>query len=96
MARVIRLAVGVQLGPAIAQLRAMNGLTRQALADALTATTNRSAHAWYLSLWRWETGTHQPDLSSVAPVLAELGYELALVPVLEQSAGDLTPDRRPA
>lgn len=76
----IRIADPTKLGPALGDLRAINGLSRRRLARIIAAATGRSETSVNSQLWGWDNAIHQPDLASIPIVLDALGYDLALIP----------------
>jgi hypothetical protein len=76
----IRITDPARVGAALADLRTKLGITRRQLARDLAARTGRSFSSWNSQLWSWEV-VRSPNPASVAPVLAELGWQLALVPL---------------
>lgn len=74
----IRLKDPTQIGPALGEIRKGRGMTRRELArrierDGVVLSAD-------MALWRWETGANVPNLASLAVLLDELGFDLALVP----------------
>jgi transcriptional regulator with XRE-family HTH domain len=88
----IRVADPALLGPALAQIRNLLGISRYALARQIAEAKGRSLQACINQLAEWDHGVNSPNVKSLGPVLDALGYDLALVP----RAGALTPDRRTA
>jgi transcriptional regulator with XRE-family HTH domain len=76
----IHVADPAKLGPALAQIRNLLGISRYALAREIAATTGRSTQSCVNQLAEWDNGTATPNARSLAPVLNALGYDLALVP----------------
>ena len=76
----IRISDPAKLGQTLGTLRATEGWTRVGLARDMAGGTGRAYESLRLSLWRWDTGKAQPDLTSLRPYLAALGYDLALIP----------------
>lgn len=76
----IRLTDPTAIGPALGEIRGLHGTTRRQLARAIAARTGRSQTSVNAQLWTWDSGRTAPDLASVAVVLDELGYDLALIP----------------
>jgi len=68
-----------RMGTVIADLRAMNLLTQRELCQAVGMQQAR--------LSEWETGKACPSLPHLIPALAELGFELALVPAGSRRTG---------
>jgi transcriptional regulator with XRE-family HTH domain len=76
----IRIGDPARIGTAVEAIRTMLGLSRRDLARALATRTGRSPEAWNSQLWSWERD-RSPNPASLSPVLAELGYQLAIVPI---------------
>lgn len=75
----IRISDPTRLGQILGTLRVTEGWGRRQLARHL-AEARGTEGTWNLSLWRWDTGKGQPSLDGLAPYLAALGYDLALIP----------------
>lgn len=80
MTGIIRIANPTKIGPALGDLRAINGFSRRRLARLIAAQTGRSETSVNSQLWGWDNEIHQPDLASIPIVLDALGYDLALIP----------------
>lgn len=89
----IRITDPAKIGPALAQIRNLLGISRYELARQMAAITGRSHQATVNQLLEWDNGTNIPNARSLGPILDVLGYDLALVP---KPDGVLTPDRRVA
>ncbi len=76
----IRLTDPAAIGPALAQVRAMLGISRRQLARTIAAKTGRGEASVNGQIWTWDVGRSHPDLTSLPLVLEELGYDLALIP----------------
>jgi hypothetical protein len=76
----IRVADPAKLGPALAQIRNLLGISRYALAVEIAAARGRSVQGVVNQLLEWDNGTNAPNVRSLAPVLDALGYDLALIP----------------
>jgi hypothetical protein len=81
----IRLPDPAKLGAAILILRERHaggaGISRRALARKVALATGQPVNTVDSQLGRYEGGKVQrPDLPNVGPILAELGYDLALIP----------------
>lgn len=85
----IRVHDPARLGHAIAQLRRRHGLTRMDLARRIAATSGRRPGTVGSQLHNWERLIKAPTVSSLAPVLAALGYDLALIPREKPVVSDL-------
>jgi transcriptional regulator with XRE-family HTH domain len=77
---VIRIANPDAIGPALRDLRTLYRLTQVQLATDAGVCNSQISH--------WERGERHPDLVSLARVIAALGYDLALVPVIETAPAD--------
>jgi transcriptional regulator with XRE-family HTH domain len=78
---VIRLANPVHVGDLVARLRHQRGLSRTQVATTAAETTGQTIDAVTVQLSRWERGlVRTPDFGTLLPVLAALGYDLALIP----------------
>lgn len=86
----IRIDDPSQVGPAVEALRTMLGLPRRELARAIARRTGRMPDSVNTQLWQWERGG-SPNPASLGPALAELGWQLALVPVIE-TAPEVAPE----
>lgn len=76
----IRVADPDNLGIALRDIRRLLGMTRRDLARAIVAATGRHEAGVYRQLQEWDSGMHSPTVRSLAPCLAALGYDLALIP----------------
>jgi transcriptional regulator with XRE-family HTH domain len=76
----IRVADPAKLGPALAQIRNLLGISRYALARQIAEAKGRSLQACINQLAEWDHGVNSPNVKSLGPVLAALGYDLALIP----------------
>jgi transcriptional regulator with XRE-family HTH domain len=74
----IRIADPCRIGATLGQVRKDRGMTRRELARRIERTG--AVMSADVALWRWETGTNVPSLASLAVLLDELGYDLALIP----------------
>ncbi|GIE30150.1 hypothetical protein Ait01nite_031950 [Actinoplanes italicus] len=77
----IRIDDPAGLGAALGQVRAQLQIGRRELARSIAEATGRDASAVNSQLWGWENGDYAPNPTSLGPVLAALGYQLALVPL---------------
>jgi transcriptional regulator with XRE-family HTH domain len=77
---VIVLPDPTRIGPALAEIRELQGMSRRQLARAIAAKTGRSETSVNAQLWFWDTGRTEPNLSSIGTLLDILGYRLALDP----------------
>lgn len=69
----IRITDAAQIGPALADLRAMHGLTQGQLAEA--------AGVWQNRVSSYERGKEIPSTVSLLAILGALGLGLSIVPV---------------
>lgn len=76
----IRITSPDQIGPVLADLRAMHGLTQHELAGAAGVSAPRMNN--------WEHGTLNPTTPTLLKLLGALGLGLAIVPVDETAAVD--------
>jgi transcriptional regulator with XRE-family HTH domain len=76
----IRVADPAKLGPALAQIRNLLGISRYALAREIAEAKGRSLQGVVNQLLEWDNGTNAPNVRSLGPVLNALGYDLALIP----------------
>jgi hypothetical protein len=79
----IRIADPAKIGPALRDIRTLLGYNRRDLARAIAATTGRVEAGIYRQIQEWECLMHSPTTRALAPVLTELGYDLALVPAID-------------
>lgn len=79
----IRIADPTKLGPALEELRTMLGISRRALARAVAERTYRDTDSVNSQIWAWERSGRSPHAGSLAALLAELGWGLAFVPLIE-------------
>lgn len=84
----IRIDDPANLGAALLQLRTMLQLGRRELSRDIAALTGRDARAVNSQLWGWENGDYAPNPTSMGPLLEALGWQLALVPVIETAPGE--------
>lgn len=75
----IRLPDPTRIGPALAEIRGLQMVTRRQLAREISRITGRSETSVNAQLWTWDVGTRRPELTSLAVLLPALGYDLALV-----------------
>jgi DNA-binding XRE family transcriptional regulator len=80
MAHMIRLTDPTRIGPALAEVRGLLGITRRQLSRDIAAKTGRTETSVNAQLWTWDVGRRHPDLASLPLVLDALGYDLALIP----------------
>lgn len=77
----VRLADPAKLGEAIRVLRERQGIARRALAGKISARTGQPFNTVESQLMRYEGGKiGRFDMPTIRPILAELGYDLALIP----------------
>lgn len=76
----IRIADPSNLGPALRDIRNLLGYNRRQLAQAVAEATGRGLPGVYSQLREWDHGKHSPTAKALGPVLAALGYDLALIP----------------
>lgn len=76
----IRITSPDQIGPVLADLRAMHGLTQHDLAGAAGVSAPRMNN--------WEHGTLNPTTPTLLKLLGAMGLGLAIVPVDETTAVD--------
>jgi transcriptional regulator with XRE-family HTH domain len=76
----IRLTDPARIGPALAQIRALLGISRREMARTVATRTGRSVTSVNSQMWGWDNGIHAPDLASLPLLLDLLGYDLALIP----------------
>jgi len=76
----IRVSDPAKLGPSIAQIRNLLGISRYALAQQIAETTGRPLQSCVNQLLEWDNGANTPNARSLGPVLDALGYDLALIP----------------
>lgn len=79
----IRLTDPTLLGPALADIRRMLGISRRSAARQIAAMTRRSETSVNAQLYSWEVepGTRyhrKPDLVSLVPYLKVLGIDICL------------------
>jgi hypothetical protein len=79
----IRIDDPAGLGAALGQVRAQLQIGRRELARRIAEATGRDASAVNSQLWGWEHGDYAPNPTSLGPLLDALGYQLALVPLIE-------------
>ena len=80
----IRVADPAKIGLALADIRALLGYNRRQLARAIAEATGRHEGGVYRQIQEWDRGIHSPTARALGPVLAELGYHLALVAVPDE------------
>lgn len=76
----IRISDPAQLGAALDEIRQLLGITQRDLARLVADQTDRDAETVRGQLSSWAVGRNSPSAKSLAPVLAALGYDLALIP----------------
>lgn len=76
----IRIANASKLGPALADVRNMLGLSRPDHARLIVAINGRSLKGTINQLHDWDKGINAPGGRALGPALQALGYDLALVP----------------
>lgn len=76
----IRITDPGKLGPALAQIRNLLGLSRSDLGRLVEAATGRDMLGVVKQVQQWDEGKHSPNAGSLGPVLEALGYDLALIP----------------
>lgn len=74
----IRLTDPAHLGPELADLRKMLGMSRRQCAREIAKLTGRSEDSINAQLWTWDKGTRRPELPSLVPYLKVLGVNLML------------------
>lgn len=79
----IRLPDATRIGPALAEIRGMLGISRRAAARQIAEMTGRNETSVNAQLYSWEVepGTRyhrQPDLASLVPYLDVIEFDLAL------------------
>ncbi len=79
----IRITSPEQIGPVLADLRAMHGLTQQKLATDAGVSAPRMNN--------WENGTLNPTTPTLLKLLGALGLGLAIVPVDDDQAATVDP-----
>lgn len=79
----IRITDPAQIGPALGQVRDLLRLGQAELAQIIAEATGREAKSVANQIGQWERRGHSPTVSSLGPFLKALGYDLALVPVIE-------------
>lgn len=87
----IRLIDAEHIGPAIADLRILYGISQRTLAA--------DAGTWQSMICHWEKGQRLPDIGSLFKVVNALDYDLALVPrvtAVPRLADIPTDNRRPS
>lgn len=86
----MRLADVTRMGPALAQMRGMLGMSRREAARQIAAMTGRSETSVNAQLYSWECEPgsryhRQPDLASLVPYLLVLGLDVCLDFKIEES-----------
>lgn len=89
----MRLADVTRMGPALAQMRGMLGMSRREAARQIADMTGRSETSVNAQLYSWECepGTRyhrQPDLASLVPYLLVLGLDVCLDFTIEKDGVD--------
>jgi hypothetical protein len=75
---VIRLTDPTRIGPALAELRDLLGISRREVARQMATATGRSETSLNAQIWTWDVSRAKPDLVSLIPYLQVLGVELLL------------------
>ena len=76
----IRIDDPARLGPVLGEIRRLYGMSRLGLAREIAEATGRSLHGVENQLKSWDGGVNAPTVTALAPLLAALGYDLALIP----------------
>lgn len=76
----IRLTDPGRIGPALAEVRGLHGMSRRQLARTIAERTGRGITSVNAQLWGWDVGEAQPTFAALVPMLEALGYDLALIP----------------
>jgi hypothetical protein len=89
----MRLADVTRMGPALAQMRGMLGMSRREAARQIAAMTGRSETSVNAQLYSWECEPgsryhRQPDLASLVPYLLVLGLDVCLDFKIEKDGAD--------
>ena len=80
----IRLTDPTRIGPALAEVRALLGMSRHGVAKRIAQATGRASRSVAAQIWTWDNdgskpGGCRPDLRSLGPYLDALDLDLALV-----------------
>lgn len=67
-----------KIGPALAQVRALQGMSRRQCARLMVPLTGRTETSINAQLWTWDAGRNIPDLKSLGIYLKALGFALYL------------------
>lgn len=76
----IRIGDPARLGPALAEVRMLLGVSRYALAQQVAADTGRDPKTVENRVGQMERAEVSPLVRHLGPVLDVLGYDLALIP----------------
>lgn len=76
-----------RVGPALAEVRQLQGMGRRECARQIAEITGRTETSVNSQLWTWDVGQATPDLASLGPYLAVLGMTLALDYVEDEEPG---------
>lgn len=74
----IRLKDPTGIGPALAEVRGMLGMSRRQCARLIAAAADRSETSVNAQLWTWDTGRTIPDTQTLVTYLDVLGLDMLL------------------
>lgn len=74
----IRLTDPSRIGPALAEIRELLGISRREAARRIAEVTGRSVTSVNAQMWEWDKNKRKPDLSSLGHLLDVIDFDLAL------------------